>query len=612
MQKPKITDEKKKTLENLFLTRRNAAETEFEGKYDKIKTAMEAFMGYMPGDEEHKATNSESMKSGNDPDGAKAGSFSKYLAPISTSLILKWLQDIQTHNFRFEFEGNPDYNTKNSDGTYKTSIGSFIRRGFDNELNRVYSYNNWKLKQAFAYFYGLVTGTMITQTFSRDKKEEIIDPNTGVKEPISVGRSIELKVYSPLNVMVDWNAAPSDISGTAEWCIVKTGEIDPEVANKTYGTNFNVTALPYSGRDGSTILSQLVNDLKEKSGRTNTYTGLAVYEYYNRDGIKYTFIEDVLVDAEYNSNCISGRIPLNICQVFLDPQSPFGTPFNDFIQESVNMVSYAINSTADNIAINNNAPLFYTKGLIEEDLSLGDIQRNKLVPVDPSSITLTGNAAFDINNHFYKMSIPDISQGTMFIFQQAMQFIFNIAGVSSVSLSGYQDKQIRNADVAQMISSASLRNSSMVVMNIENGFINPTCWDIMRIFHVYYDDFPAFKAMGLPKEFLKDLKNVRVVNGSYLPGDQVDLAQKMAYLEQLMTKYPTLFKGVDVMTDLLRAVGFSQPENYYKDPMSLWDENMAARFLAIISEEGGLQNLVQSSMQLVQAAQPGGQANGQV
>ena len=126
--------------------------------------------------------------------------------------------------------------------------------------------------------------------------------------------------------------------------------------------------------------------------------------------------------------------------------------------------------------------------------------------------------------------LPEITPGAEFLYSQGMNGIFYVTGTNSMAF-GIQEKQIRTAQAAEMIGASLVRSDSDIAKKIECSFFNPVTWDFLRIFYVNYDAFPTFKENNIPKDFLKNYKSVRVVNGSYLT---VDKAERLGKLQQVL------------------------------------------------------------------------------
>jgi hypothetical protein len=542
----------------LYQERLNKGREVFSKKFQEIKKARNAFNQVME-DEDKRYMSNATSAAGNvnyKPDtteisaeSVQYGNFSTYFFPILTAIIDMYQKELNTYPFRYEWLGND-----------KTGVDT--RKAMEHELRKMFAYENMKSKQNQNIFHNLVSGTAISQTISKPLEEKLMVPTAdGFKEDIiKMGRSIDVIVYDTLRCIIDPNALPGDVTGTARWAIVTIGDFTPEEVKERWKITMSA-----SSKNQTIDLSKKQLEVNTGVNRDNSIT---VREYYLTDGYRYVIVGDeVLAEKKPNSNAISGRIPLNVTVFDYDPDSIYGKPLYTKLQPSIEIASMALNQIADNNARNNNAPIFVSKrsGLAEYNLSNTD--PNIMIPVEDFSSAL--GEKFDITKLVSKLQFPDISQSAIFLFNQAVQMIFQLAGTNPTALAGMQDKQIRTNDVAQLVSQAGIRSNSNYVTKFENFFMNPTCNDIRRIFYAYFEDFDFPKEIS--KDQLRNMKHVRVVNGSSLPADQMNRFGKTQYLQQLAVMHPTIMKQREIVEDSIDELNMGDPDRYIRT-----DEEAAA------------------------------------
>ena len=188
-------------------------------------------------------------------------------------------------------------------------------------------------------------------------------------------------------------------------------------------------------------------------------------------------------------------------------------------------------------------------------------------------LTPVSNQIVRAQDAMHQFTIPEITNGAKFMFDTAKESLFYVTGTTDMSF-GMQDKQIRNQTVADMIGDSLVRSDSAAAKKIESSFYNPVTWDILMIFYTRYDDFD-FKDANVPAEFLKNYRNIRVVNGSYLPSDRMMRLAKLQQALEVARLLPNQTNLENLMYDLYEAYGFTDPYRYL-----MTNEEVAANDLA--------------------------------
>jgi len=533
-------------------------------KFLEIKEARQALKQRMPESSVVKLA-SNGRYSGNDKNGAKTAKKSKYMFPIYTAVVEKVLQDLAARNPRFDWEAN-------------TPEGVDIKDAFDNEFIKSFTYDNNAKEIATARYHGLISGSMITQVTTKKEHRRRMKSD-GVIDSIPVGRTVPIKTYDPLTVMLDWNAIPGKVPETSDFIIVTNGQRSVEFVKKQWGQDV-------AAQLTSEVVDNYKAQLEQEAGTSRNLNSDSVMlrEYYTADGYRHVIANDaILLESSVVSNGTVDRIPFEIATIWDDPDSVYGMTLWNMLEPSIQVLNTALNQILDSNALNAKMPFFAFKGTLKTSgLTLNDYKANEIIEIDPKSVVAhnmgNGSAKLAISDMITKLQFPDITQAGVFLFEKGLQAIWYITGLNPETLGGIQEKQIRNEMVASMIQGSALRNSSKIVKAMELGFMNPTCWHLVDIFEMYYDDFPEFAKRGIPREMLKDMKDIRVVNGSYLPSDESSQLQKAQILLQRASVNQS-YNHVKVEENFLKAVGFGSPQIWFAPPEELLQEQNAMRVM---------------------------------
>ena len=536
-------------------------------KFNEIKEARQALKQRMP-DSSIVKLGSSGRKSGNDKFNQKAKK-SKYMFPIYTAVAEKIKQDLTASPFRFQWEGN-------------TAPGVDIKDAFENILLKIFTYDNSARDIATGLSHAVVSGTMITQTTTRKEYRRRIKPDSTI-DSIPVGRTIPIIPYDPLTVILDWNAEPSKVAETSDFIIVTIGVRSLDFVKKQWGEELAEAVKP---KTPSEVIDNHKRVLEQEAGTNKTVyaDSVVLREYYTADGYRHVIANDeVLLESSIVSNGMVDRIPFDIAPIWDDPDSVYGMTLWNLLEPSIQVINTALNQILDSNALNAKMPFFTFKGALKgAGLTLNDFSSNEIIELDPKSVanySSTGSSsALDIQKMITKLQFPDITQAGIFLFETALKAIWFVTGLNPESLGGIQEKQIRNEMVAGMIQQSALRNSSKIVQHLENNFMNPTCWHLVDIFEMYYDDFPEFAKAEIPREFLKSLKEIRVVNGSYLPADKSSQMEKAQVLLQRASMNGS-YDHIKVEENFLKQVGFRDPERWFRPAEEMLQEQETMRVM---------------------------------
>lgn len=572
----------------------NKGQEVFREKHLEIRRSRFAEKQIIPDESLHKSTNTQ-QQSGNDPNNDGTWGNSAYEVPLGRAIGEKIVQELTTNIFDHEYGGN-------------SKEGRKVRRAIKRSLRKIYSSVNLRRKFNNGLLNAVFSGTFIAQTITKNEIREIITSNKDengeyIIDQINLGRIIDLMIYDPLTVIPDFNAYPHDINGTMQWCIVTVGEFTKEYIEAQYG----VELLDLGEGRGNQQFDNYKREVERNAGLrrdTQADATIVVREYYKKDGIRYTFAGDSqLLDVSVNSNGIKGRVPIMFAPIWLDNNNIFGQTLESLLRPSIDVLSGTMNQIIDLQTMNVNMPWFADAAAIPSmfnGMTLNEFSPRQVIPVE--NVGFNG-VQYDVNKAFGRPQLQELTQGSMFVYQECIKMIWYLTGFNEVTLGGIQGKQIRNADVANMINEASLKNSSKIVVQIETELMNPMAWDILQIFNLHYDDFPDLKENGVSRDVLRDFKNVRVINGSSLPTDQINRVAKIERMLQIGQFAPQSVDWRAILEDWFDAVGVADESIYLLDPLQVVTEQQAGALLQLVQEQG-----IEAAMQYIQGiAQQGGQ-----
>jgi len=573
------------------------AEEKHSGKIQEIKRSRQIDKQVMP-DSWQRKLSSANKESGNDPEGTATAKRSKYVHPIINAITGKILQDLSTRDATFDVAAN-------------TEEGVPVFTAFEDIMKKTYALQNVSKETNFANFHAVVSGTHITRPTTQLMKEEKIVPSEeGWKEQTDIyGRGVGFIAYDPLTTLVDWRAIPGKVAETAEWIAVTIGRKSWSYIKNKWNVDMNVQLESMS--DGGTASFLTIDGIKtelEASAGLFDNNGIMIREYYKTDGYCYVIAGDFYVlEKRPNENCIKGRIPFNWATPILDPDSPYGRPISIAIEPTAQVLSTVFNQIADANALKTKAPMVTFEGTnLVRHLTLNKMQPNQIVEISiPVELQASGNPAnISISDMFGIPQFQDITESAKFMYYEALNNIYMLTGLNAMSLGGMQDKQIRVSGAADIVANTSLRNSSSIVKALESGFYNPTTKQFAVMFEVYYDEFPELKEKGVTPENIKNMKNIRIKNGSFLPADKMQDIQ-IAMLALQEAKQNQTMDLVAATNMWLTSLGIV-PKTLERDPLELISQDQALGILGVMQERG----FEEGAAMLQQVAQQG-EGNGQ-
>lgn len=590
-----------------YQTRLRTAEEKHDKKFQEIRDSRKSIKQYYP-------TGSEDTLASNTAVGGNMltenVTRSKYWHPIVTAINKKIKTDLTAQPVRFEFAPNE-------------KIGIETAEVFMNVIRDNFTRVNNMTEYALGLEYLTGSGTMITQPMALDMDETVLvekvdeDGNKYLeKQALIEGKALAFRTYDPLQTVVDWRATPGKVADTAEWCIVTIGIKSPQWIEENYDVKVQIkdeskTAYGQGQTNQSYVIIDSYKREVEEDAGLDYNTGIVIREYYLNDGRVYTIADDgYILDESWNSSRIVNRIPIDFTPFEIDPDSPYGISPAEMLKPTVEVLSTAVNSVCDMNSMKIKSPWVTIKGLLEDSgYTSTPSGLNDILHLDISALSISdGPKDYDVRKLFAKPDFDDVTEGGMFMFNVALDNVWYISGLSPASLAGVQDKQVRVADFTQMISNASLRNSSSVVRNLETYFMNPTAHAFQRMYYTYYKDFPQLRKEKISKEDVKNFSSIRVVNGSFLAEDQRDRLNKAMFAYQLSQTNASLDAN-KATSDVLDAVGII-PERLFRPPLEMLQENQLMALLSLMQQLGPEQ-FQQAIIGTIQSKQGGEYSNEQ-
>lgn len=536
----------------------------------KMTYAREAFLNEIPADIKGAASNEIYMQ-GYTTDqpvrDSRAGNMkksqalpqtcSKMLLPMYKAIAKKMIDNMTAIPPRYEWDANrKDY--------VKTS------RSLEKEFAKFYTKMNLAGKMPRIIKHFVRDGVFVQQTVFKEMSEQVMkwtDGRPNAENLYNKG-AIDYLIYDPMTCYFDWDADPMDYRGTARFIIVTISSSMSQKAFRRKYPNFK-GSIGGGHQEREDLLKDQSGD--RIVGKTKPNNVVVLREYYLDNGKFYVIADDAhVVDEGWSSNGDLSRIPINV-----------GFCYDEYItlweelKWPVAAMSNSFNQVADNNAFNNTSPIYVLGDVVVDPLAYDPADGRKMFRIDPMSKQIVRAA-----DALHQFTIPEVTQGATFMYEKAKEALFYVTGTTDMTF-GMQDKQIRIQSVADMIGEALIRSDSDIAKRIENSFYNPVTWDILRIFYTRYDSFD-FKDQNIPADFLKDYRNIRVVNGSYLPADRMVRLAKLNEALKLAVQIPDKMNLENLFFDLFEAIGFVDPYRYLMTDEEYWAKELAGTVMMLL------------------------------
>lgn len=550
----------------LYQSRLEAADTKHSKKFEAIKESRQYMKQILPEFSQQALFSNDAPLSNNNQNNNR----STYCPPLPIVIGNKMLSELTSMPMRFEYEANGQDGIKPA-------------KAFMKIIQRTFSQTGNMSEHLLGIMHLIYSGLYIAQPVIQKMDYKLFDKGES-PTTIDAGYAIGFKTYDPLTTVLDPNSVPGKVAETSDWLVVTIGLKTPQWIEKEYGIKVEQDQKIVDNYGSKTTISTVKIDtykyeLQSDSG-LDYISGFMVREYYTSDGYVYHIIDDSYVARKsINSAGIVG-IPFAICPGILDLDSPYGIPLPEHLRPSVELVATAINMVADNTALKNKLPYLYPNGLFDPStlnaLASGEANKmNNYVAVNLAS--LVGAAGYfnagSIKDLVQKPELQEVTEGAEMLLVEGMNSIWFVTGLNPSSVSGIQDKQIRVESVANMIGSASLRNSSSVVVNLETYFLNPMTRFFQLMYYNYFDVFKEFKDLAVEKNDIKNIKSVRVVNGSYLPSDK-ETREKKAMFIYTMASQNQVFDPIAAVEYVFESMGMEMLR-FLRNPLDLLTEEEA-------------------------------------
>jgi len=595
-----------------YQTRIQDAQTKHADKFKSIRNARLLLKQVLPEAATDKLVADTDSVPGNN---VESENRSMYCPPVALAIKEKMIEDLTASPFEFVYEHN------DPSGKAKAEI-------FMEEFKRTFTQENIMAEHSMNLINLLDSGTIISVPIIKSMSSSVIldvkDDDGKITQKVQAldnGSSLGFYSYDVLRTLIDPNAEPHRVQKTAEWIVITAGEKSAEYIKQKYDVDvsiLNVSDESFgAGKAGSKtylVVDTYKKELEEISGLENK-SGFVIREYFLTNGKKYTILEDQFVIADtWNSARIYGELPVIICPAVVDPESPYGIPLMDKLEPSIELVATAINLVADNTIMRNKFPWITLKGLIDPNamsqLTSGMYNSfNNIMELNPAGLKHIPNLNLkSVIDLFAKPEFQEVTSGSQFLYSEGMNNIWLITGLNPANMSGRQEKQIRVESVAQMINQASMRNSSGVVKNLDTYYFNVKCRMFQYMYYAHYDKFPALKDAGITRDDIANFKNIRIVNGSYLPEDQMTRGMKAQVVMNRGMINQLTYDPNKVEEYYLKSVGL-RLEDFERDPVGGLDEGIIEDLLGDLKQLGPekfAQKLATISQQKQQQKEEGG------
>lgn len=550
----------------LYSARIEAADTKHSKKFGAIKESRQYMKQILPEFSQQALFSSDASKSNNNQNNNR----SVYCPPLAIVIGNKMLSELTSMPMRFEYEANGQDGIKPA-------------KAFMKIIQRTFSQTGNMSEHLLGIMHLIYSGLYIAQPVIQRMDYKIFDKGTD-PATIDAGYAIGFKTYDPLTTILDPNSVPGKVAETSDWLVVTIGMKTAQWIEKEYGIKVEQDQRvvdSYGTKQSVTTIKidSYKYELQSDSG-LDYVSGFMVREYYTSDGYVYHVIDDAYVARKTINSAGLVGIPFAICPGILDLDSPYGIPLPEHLRPSVELVATAINMVADNTALKNKLPYLFPNGLFDpatlNALASGEANKmNNYVPVNLATLASSvGNfSAGSIKDLVQKPELQEVTAGAQMLLVEGMNAIWFVTGLNPSSVSGIQDKQIRVESVANMIGSASLRNSSSVVVNLETYFLNPMTRFFQLMYYNYFNVFKEFADLAVEKNDIKNIKSVRVVNGSYLPSDK-ETREKKAMFIYTMASQNQVFDPVAAVEYVFESMGMEMLR-FLRNPLDLLTEEEA-------------------------------------
>lgn len=541
-----ITDKRKEEILTEYRERMERSECQFIPFRHNIERARKAYRQIVTDDIYNSV---KSVKeSGNNGSDHQNNNSSSMVYPLYSAICNKMIETLHGLPPRYEWAAN-------------TNEGIATAWALELELMKCYTKSNIGSKIPLLIWHLVVDGIFAQQTVYREMKELVRKSGKDEPEVIYDGGTVDFVIYDPLTCFFDWDADITDMRGTSKFFIAT---IATDMTRGELEKVFGKDKISFAVKNGLTCTKSaktgdvLKNQMERQNGFVEPIESYTYREYYTDDGMCYKIVNDnYIMEAGYSESGCADKIPINLGVAYYDPDAKLGTTLWERVKWGVALMSQAINQVADRNAFNNKAP-FFMLGDLDTDYAMDASAGRRIYKLNPDRPNQD-----DVRKMISQFLLPEVLQGAEFMFNKGMESLFYVTGTNSMAF-GIQDKQIRTADVATMIGQSLVRSDSDIAKKLECSFFNPVTWDFLRIFYAHYDSFSTFAENKIPQDFLKNYKNIRVVNGSYLTADKAERLGKLQEVLQLAIANPQGMRLANLYHDLIQAIGFINPMLYLK------------------------------------------------
>ena len=571
---------KKKIDITLYRTRLERSHNTFGAHKRDIRSSRQAVRQIIPDTDLLQATNMVPNNIANSS--ITNASASKLCHPGLAYIVKSFIEGLTALPFRFEYQSN-------------TKEGEISREVVEMRLRTILTQTDITNNMNTLYWHSVVDGLAVTQTIAYEKKEELLI--NGEVEAYNRGHLISLLAYDPIKVYLDPNCSPDNIVNTSDWIITTVGTYDEDYIERTY-PEFRTETDGSLDRAAALVVDEFTDNEKDagvnKGGGAQQYL---VREYYSGDGFYYTVINDAWMSkAKPVRNNIADRIPFSIIQTIPDPDNAYGETLYGLLRSSLIMASKGMNSIIDTTQLNADMPWLVWADTELSGMAIEGLPNNTFISVERVA------GVNDLNHAIMKPRVPEVTEGVNALVSWGEQFLWLLSGTNPTAIGGQQSPQIMTNGIAQMLQNASIRSNNAIASRIEMT-INHFLWDCIRIFFSDYDKF-KLSADSIPREFLSNFENIRVVPGSYLAEDMITRMDRAREVLNLASAMPDSFKLQTVIKDFLSALGISVPESILKTAKEAMKEQLAMLIPESIAKGADQVEIQKMVDQLAELAKP--------
>lgn len=309
--------------------------------------------------------------------------------------------------------------------------------------------------------------------------------------------------------------------------------------------------------------------------------------YYSNGTVDWIMGRSLKIAEKIPNNKLIGQMPLITTMLMPNSKHPYGMNLWETMKHAVNLKSGVVNLAADAGVKNINASIITDSvTLTKNDASY--LFSNKIIPIE--------NDGRDIRTRMTQLQVQDMTPALNMLLQIGATDSQRLGRVPDV-MQGFQQKQIRTAGVAELVSSNNISAKTMMVKLAEHTLYKTLGEHMLK---AMYNHFPKFKDQleGLEREDLT-VNFIRVKQGSSLEEDRHSHIELLAALKNEAASMPYDFEITSIMRDYYEENGLYEFDAYVADD--------AKKLVKIMLSMGIAQDMASGIAQQIQATAQGGE-----